>query len=208
VARETRLHPNAPEAVLINCTRTVPHAQSNPDIEIIAPLLVSSHVFGDVTIRSVSGREGIDKRKRFNELFGDAIMRKFDLVLFQARPLYPRGHGAGHQLLAAPQWLRLGTDNLVRNILLAVRSTLAKVEAEKISAFSGPLPMARSLAAGGSTLRSSARPARCSRTEWVCSGLRTSSILVREPCSGLRARCAQGEEGRREVLLGQETAKG
>jgi DNA invertase Pin-like site-specific DNA recombinase len=92
-----------------------------------------------------SGRKGIDKRKRFNELFEDASRRKFDLVLFWALDRFTRegmvptinylqrlnGYGIGfHSYTEA----HLATDNeLVRNVLLAVMSSLAKVEAEKIS---------------------------------------------------------------------------
>jgi DNA invertase Pin-like site-specific DNA recombinase len=92
-----------------------------------------------------SGRKGTDKRKRFNELFEDASRRKFDLVLFWALDRFSRegmvptidylrrldSYGvAFHSCTEA----HLATDNeLVRNVLLAVMSSLAKVEAEKIS---------------------------------------------------------------------------
>jgi DNA invertase Pin-like site-specific DNA recombinase len=92
-----------------------------------------------------SGRKGTDKRKRYNELFEGASRRKFDLVLFWALDRFSRegmvptinhlqrlnGYGVGfHSYTEA----HLATDNeLVRNVLLAVMSSLAKVEAEKIS---------------------------------------------------------------------------
>ena len=92
-----------------------------------------------------SGRKGLDKRKRFNELFENASRRKFDLVLFWALDRFSRegmvptidylrrldSYGvAFHSYTEA----HLATDNeLVRNVLLAVMSALAKVEAEKIS---------------------------------------------------------------------------
>jgi DNA invertase Pin-like site-specific DNA recombinase len=92
-----------------------------------------------------SGRKGIDKRKRFNQLFVDAHQRKFDLVLFWALDRFSRegmvptinylqrldGYGVGfHSYTEA----HLATDNeVVRNVLLALMSTLAKVEAQKIS---------------------------------------------------------------------------
>jgi DNA invertase Pin-like site-specific DNA recombinase len=92
-----------------------------------------------------SGRKGSDKRKRFAALFEDASRRKFDLVLFWALDRFSRegivrainylqrldSYGiAFHSYTEA----HLATDNeLVRNVLLAVMSSLAKVEAEKIS---------------------------------------------------------------------------
>jgi DNA invertase Pin-like site-specific DNA recombinase len=84
-------------------------------------------------------------RKRFNDLFEDASRRQFDLVLFWALDRFSRegmvptinyllrldSHGIDfHSYTEA----HLATDNeLVRNVLLAVMSSLAKVEAEKIS---------------------------------------------------------------------------
>jgi len=92
-----------------------------------------------------SGRRGVDKRKRFNELFEDASRRKFDLLLFWALDRFSResmvptinylqrlsSYGAAFHSYTESH---LSTDNeLVRNVLLAVMSSLAKVEAEKIS---------------------------------------------------------------------------
>jgi DNA invertase Pin-like site-specific DNA recombinase len=92
-----------------------------------------------------SGRKGTDKRKRFNELFEDASRLKFDLVLFWALDRFSRegmvptidylrrldNYGIGFHSYSEAH---LATDNeLVRNVLLAVMSSLAKVEAEKIS---------------------------------------------------------------------------
>jgi len=93
----------------------------------------------------ISGRKGVDKRKRFNELFEDASRRKFDLVLFWALDRFSRegmvptinylqrlsSYGVAFHSYTESH---LSTDNeLVRNVLLAVMSSLAKVEAEKIS---------------------------------------------------------------------------
>jgi DNA invertase Pin-like site-specific DNA recombinase len=92
-----------------------------------------------------SGRKGTDKRERFNELFEDASRRKFDLVLFWALDRFSR-----EGMVPTIDYLRrldsydvgfhsyteahLATDNeLVRNVLLAVISSLAKVEAERTS---------------------------------------------------------------------------
>jgi DNA invertase Pin-like site-specific DNA recombinase len=92
-----------------------------------------------------SGRKGSDKQKRFNELFEDASRRKFDLVLFWALDRFTRegmlptinylqrlnGYGIGFHSHTEPH---LATDNeLVRNVLRAVMSSLAKVEAERTS---------------------------------------------------------------------------
>jgi len=92
-----------------------------------------------------SGRKGINGRKQFNQLFEDASRRKFDIVLFWALDRFSR-----EGMVPTINYLQrldcyavafhsyteshLATDNeLVRNILLAVMSSLAKVEAEKIS---------------------------------------------------------------------------
>src|SRR5262249_3919304 len=92
-----------------------------------------------------SGRKGADKRKQFAALFDEAAQRKFDGVLFWALDRFSREGMA--QTIIHLQWLssygvafhsytepHLATDNeLVRNILLALLSSLAKVEAQKIS---------------------------------------------------------------------------
>lgn len=91
-----------------------------------------------------SGRKGAKGRKQFAQLFEDAYRRKFDCVLFWALDRFTRegmaatvmylqrlaGHGVSfHSYTEA----HLSTDNeLVGNILLAVMSSLAKVESQKI----------------------------------------------------------------------------
>jgi DNA invertase Pin-like site-specific DNA recombinase len=93
----------------------------------------------------VSGRQGTEGRQQFAKLFEDASRRKFDLVLFWALDRFSRegmvqtimhlqrldSHGVQfHSYTEA----HLNTDNeLVRNVLLAVLSSLAKAEAAKIS---------------------------------------------------------------------------
>jgi DNA invertase Pin-like site-specific DNA recombinase len=92
-----------------------------------------------------TGRKGAEKRKQFAALFEDAAKRKFDLVLFWALDRFSRegmaqtiGHlqrltsyGVTFHSYTEPH---LATDNeLVRNILLALLSSLAKVEAQKMS---------------------------------------------------------------------------
>jgi DNA invertase Pin-like site-specific DNA recombinase len=90
-----------------------------------------------------SGRT--DKRKQFATLFEDAHRRTFDLVVFWALDRFSRegmvptilqlqrlaSYGVSfHSFTEA----HLATDNeLVRNILLALLASLAKVEAQKIS---------------------------------------------------------------------------
>jgi DNA invertase Pin-like site-specific DNA recombinase len=91
-----------------------------------------------------SGRKGAEKRKQFAELFEDAAKRKFDCVLFWALDRFSRegmaqtiihlqrlsSHGVAFHSYTEPH---LATDNeLVRNVLLALLSSLAKVEAQKI----------------------------------------------------------------------------
>src|SRR6266567_5640205 len=92
-----------------------------------------------------SGRKGAKDRKRFAALFDDAHKRKFDCVLFWALDRFTRegmaptimhlqrlaSYGVGFHSYTEPH---LATDNeLVRNILLALLASLAKVEAQKIS---------------------------------------------------------------------------
>ena len=96
-------------------------------------------------VEHVSGRKGADGRKQLAALFDDAAKRKFDCVLFWALDRFSRegmaqtiGHlqrltsyGVTFHSYTEPH---LATDNeLVRNILLALLSSLAKVEAQKIS---------------------------------------------------------------------------
>jgi DNA invertase Pin-like site-specific DNA recombinase len=91
-----------------------------------------------------SGRKGSKERKQFGALFDDAHKRKFDCVLFWALDRFSRegmvptimhlqrlsACGVGfHSYTEA----HLATDNeLVRNILLALLASLAKLEAQKI----------------------------------------------------------------------------
>src|SRR5262249_15764289 len=92
-----------------------------------------------------SGRKGTNERKQFAALFEDAHTRKCDCVLFGAPARFPRegmvpaimplqrlaSYGVGFHSYTEPH---LATDNeLVRNILLALLASLAKVEAQKIS---------------------------------------------------------------------------
>ena len=92
-----------------------------------------------------SGRNGTNGRKQFAALFEDAHKRKFDCVLFWALDRFTRegmaptimhlqrlaSYGVGFHSYTEPH---LATDNeLVRNILLALLASLAKVEAQKIS---------------------------------------------------------------------------
>jgi DNA invertase Pin-like site-specific DNA recombinase len=92
-----------------------------------------------------SGRKGADKRRQFAALFDHAAKRKFDCVVFWALDRFSRegmvrtimhlqrlaSHSVTFHSYTEPH---LATDNeLVRNILLALLSSLAKVEAQKIS---------------------------------------------------------------------------
>ena len=91
-----------------------------------------------------SGRKDAQGRKQFARLFEDAHKRKFDCVLFWALDRFTRegmvptvmylqrlaGCGVSFHSYTEPH---LSTDNeLLRNILLAVMSSLAKVESQKI----------------------------------------------------------------------------
>jgi DNA invertase Pin-like site-specific DNA recombinase len=105
----------------------------------------SSHTIVQEYVEHETGGKGADKRKRFAALFEDAAKRKFDCVLFWALDRFSRegmaqtiGHlqrlnsyGVSFHSYTEPH---LATDNeSVRNILLALLSSLAKVEAQKIS---------------------------------------------------------------------------
>lgn len=106
----------------------------------------AGHAITREYVEHESGRKGADKRRQFAALFEDAAKRKFDCVLFWALDQFSREGMA--QTIAHLQRLtsygvtfhsytepHLATDNeLVRNILLALLSSLAKVEAQKISA--------------------------------------------------------------------------
>jgi len=91
-----------------------------------------------------SGRKSAKGRKQFALLFEDAHKRKFDRVLFWALDRFTRegmtptigylqrlaSYGVSFHSYTEPH---LATDNeLVGNILLAVMSSLAKVESQKI----------------------------------------------------------------------------
>jgi DNA invertase Pin-like site-specific DNA recombinase len=105
----------------------------------------AGHTISREYVERESGRKGADKRKQFAALFEDAAKRKFDCLLFWALDRFSREGMA--QTIAHLQRLNsygvtfhsytephLATDNeLVRNILLALLSSLAKVEAQKIS---------------------------------------------------------------------------
>ena len=104
----------------------------------------AGHEIAHEYIDHESGRKGAKGRKQFARLFEDAHKRKFDCVLFFALYRFTRegmiptiaylqrlaDHGVSfHSYTEA----HLSTDNeLVGNILLAVMSSLAKVESQKI----------------------------------------------------------------------------
>jgi DNA invertase Pin-like site-specific DNA recombinase len=87
----------------------------------------------------------VKKRKQFAALFDDAAKRKFECVLFWALDRFSRegmtqtiihlqrltSYGVTFHSYSEPH---LATDNeMVKNILLALLSSLAKVETQKIS---------------------------------------------------------------------------
>src|SRR6516165_1574465 len=105
----------------------------------------SGHAIGGEYVDYESGRKGTGKRKQFAALFNDAAKRKFDCVLFWAPDRFSR-EGMAQTIIYLQRLSSCGvafhsytephlaTDNeLVRNILLALLSSLAKVEAQKIS---------------------------------------------------------------------------
>jgi DNA invertase Pin-like site-specific DNA recombinase len=117
----------------------------NQLLELRAWCVNSGHTVAGEYVEHESGRKGADKRKQLAALFEDASKRKFDCVLFWALDRFSRegmaqtiahlqrltSFGASFHSYTEPH---LSTDNeLVRNILLALLSSLAKVEAQKIS---------------------------------------------------------------------------
>ena len=92
-----------------------------------------------------SGGKGVDRRPQYARLFEDAARRKFDMVLVWALDRFSRSgltatvvdlqrlnsHGVAFHSYSEPH---LSTDNeLVRDVLLAVLASLAKLERQKIS---------------------------------------------------------------------------
>jgi DNA invertase Pin-like site-specific DNA recombinase len=105
----------------------------------------AGHVLVHEYIDRESGRKSTNGRKQFASLFEDAHKRKFDCVLFWSLDRFSRegmvptimhlqrlaSYGVGFRSYTEAH---LATDNeLVRNILLALLTSLAKVEAQKIS---------------------------------------------------------------------------
>ena len=105
----------------------------------------SGHQIVGEYIEHESGRKGVERRRQFAAVFEDASKRRFDCVLFWSLDRFSRegmvptimhlqrlaAYGvAFHSYTEA----HLATDNeLVRNVLLALLASLAKVEAQKIS---------------------------------------------------------------------------
>jgi DNA invertase Pin-like site-specific DNA recombinase len=92
-----------------------------------------------------SGSKSADQRQQLSQLFADAARRKFDMVLVWALDRFSR-RGMGATVVDMQRLTRCGvtfhsfteehlsTDNeLVRDVLLAVLSSLAKLERQKIS---------------------------------------------------------------------------
>lgn len=92
-----------------------------------------------------SGAKNADRRSQFAQLFVHAARREFDMVLVWALDRFSRtgltstvvdlqrlsSHGVGFHSYTEPH---LSTDNeLVRDVLLAVLASLAKLERQKIS---------------------------------------------------------------------------
>jgi len=105
----------------------------------------SGHEVAGEYVEHESGRKGTERRAQFARLFEDASRRKFDMVLFWALDRFSR-EGMVQTILHLQRLdsygvkfhsyteAHLNTDNeLVANVLLAVLSSLAKTEAQKIS---------------------------------------------------------------------------
>jgi DNA invertase Pin-like site-specific DNA recombinase len=103
------------------------------------------HVVAREYVEHENGGKGAQYRQQLGRLFSDAARRDFDLLLVWSLDRFSRegmaatighlqrlaAHGVGFHSLTEEH---LATDNeLVRNILLAVLASLAKLEREKIS---------------------------------------------------------------------------
>ena len=112
--------------------------------ELRACCAAAGHTISREYVDYESGRKGAERRKQFAALFEDAAKRKFDCVVFWALDRFSR-EGMAQTIIYLQQLSSYGvgfhsyteahqaTDNeLVRNILLALLSSLAKVEAQKI----------------------------------------------------------------------------
>lgn len=105
----------------------------------------AGHTIAAEYVEHESGRKGADQRKAFAAMMDAASKRKFDCVLFWALDRFSRegmvqtimhlqrlnASGVSFHSYTEPH---LATDNeLVRNILLALLASLAKLEAQKIA---------------------------------------------------------------------------
>jgi DNA invertase Pin-like site-specific DNA recombinase len=103
------------------------------------------HVVAGEYVEHDSGSKGADQRQHLGRLFTDAARREFDMVLVWALDRFSRkgmastvvdlqrlaSHGVSFHSFSEPH---LSTDNdLVRDVLLAVLASLAKLERQKIS---------------------------------------------------------------------------
>jgi DNA invertase Pin-like site-specific DNA recombinase len=103
------------------------------------------HIIVREYVEHENGSKGVEYRKQLGKLFNDAARREFDLVLAWSLDRFSRegmaatiahlqrlaAHGVGFHSFTEEH---LSTDNeLVRNVLLAVLASLAKLEREKIS---------------------------------------------------------------------------
>jgi DNA invertase Pin-like site-specific DNA recombinase len=155
-----------------------------------------------------SGRKGTKDRKQFAALFEDAHKRRFDCVLFWVLDRFTRegmvptilhlqrlaACGVGfHSYTEA----HLATDNeLVRNILLALLASLAKVEAQKISERTRA-GMARAKAQGkrigrpgiAPKLRQQIAPANRGRRDPLCRGQGVAYLPTPQPPGGAPRVC-------------------
>ncbi|KAA3595855.1 MAG: resolvase [Calditrichaeota bacterium] len=107
--------------------------------------VTNSYIIYKVYQDNESGKKGRSERQGFDELFKDARAKKFNLVLFWALDRFSRegmfktikyleqleSYGIRFRSLTEDY---LHTDNeLTRNLLLAMMSTFAKLEIQKIS---------------------------------------------------------------------------
>ena len=154
-----------------------------------------------------SGRKGAEKRPEFAAMLADAHKRQFDLVLCWALDRLSRegmvptvlhlqrlaSYGVGFHSYTEPM---LSTDNeMVRDIVLAVMASLAKIERQKISERTRAGSMRRTKGSGWGA-RGSLRPSMRESVEMLAQGdgIRATAKAV---CTGnetvhrMRASCGR-----------------
>jgi DNA invertase Pin-like site-specific DNA recombinase len=138
----------SPTRVAIYARVSTDNKGQDPESQLIQLRAWCAHkgcIVVDEYVDRESGGKGADQRPQLSRLFADAALAKFDMVLVWALDRFSRkgmastvvdlqklsSHGVGFHSYSEEH---LSTDNeVVRNVLLAVLASLAKLERQKIS---------------------------------------------------------------------------